>query len=147
MWWALLKVSLDCQCFKLWQFHSTLEWFRHVDYLGTLSLQWDPNYESSLVTFTGHEALVYQAAWSPHLPGCVASVSGTQTLTSQPFSLLWSPFTSPLLSTQHFKIFISTRYVSCLWFQLFQEGSIKTPPNQHRHSHVDTQAVSSRSSN
>ncbi|XP_045122805.1 peroxisomal targeting signal 2 receptor-like [Portunus trituberculatus] len=41
---------------------------------------WDPNHQSSLVTLAGHEGLVYQAAWSPHLPGCVASASGHGTL-------------------------------------------------------------------
>lgn len=46
---------------------------------GTIKL-WDPNREKSLLTMQGHEALVYQAIWSPHITGCVASVSGDQTL-------------------------------------------------------------------
>ncbi|XP_042218480.1 peroxisomal targeting signal 2 receptor-like isoform X2 [Homarus americanus] len=45
----------------------------------TLKL-WDPNRRKSIVTMTGHEANVYQCAWSPHLSGCVASVSGDGTL-------------------------------------------------------------------
>ena len=31
---------------------------------------------TSLVTLKGHGSLVYQGVWSPHIPGCVASVSG-----------------------------------------------------------------------
>lgn len=66
---------------------SSLDWsqtrseqlFVSTSWDATIKL-WDPNHESSLVTFAGHEALVYQAAWSPHLPGCVASVSGDKTL-------------------------------------------------------------------
>lgn len=41
---------------------------------------WDPKCEKSLVTLMGHENLIYQAVWSPHLSGCVASVSGDGTL-------------------------------------------------------------------
>ncbi|XP_064103530.1 peroxisomal targeting signal 2 receptor-like [Macrobrachium nipponense] len=41
---------------------------------------WDPKRERSLITLSGHEALVYQAMWSPHIPGCIASVSGDRTL-------------------------------------------------------------------
>ncbi|XP_071536873.1 peroxisomal targeting signal 2 receptor-like isoform X2 [Panulirus ornatus] len=45
----------------------------------TLKL-WDPNHGKSLLTMLGHDALVYQAVWSPRLSGCVASVSGDGTL-------------------------------------------------------------------
>ncbi|XP_077977192.1 peroxisomal targeting signal 2 receptor-like [Glandiceps talaboti] len=41
---------------------------------------WDPLGHQSLSTFSGHDHVVYSAIWSPHLPGCFASVSGDQTL-------------------------------------------------------------------
>lgn len=41
---------------------------------------WDPNRQSSLNTFSGHTQLVYNAMWSPHVPGCFASVSGDGTM-------------------------------------------------------------------
>ncbi|XP_013401602.1 peroxisomal targeting signal 2 receptor-like [Lingula anatina] len=34
----------------------------------------------SLATFCGHEQRVYSAIWSPHIPGCFASVSGDCTI-------------------------------------------------------------------
>lgn len=38
--------------------------------------QWDINHPSSLMTYTGHENMVYSAIWSPLVPNCFASVSG-----------------------------------------------------------------------
>ncbi|KAK3849305.1 hypothetical protein Pcinc_043937 [Petrolisthes cinctipes] len=37
---------------------------------------WDMNHKHSLRTLTVGESLVYEAVWSPHIPGCMASVSG-----------------------------------------------------------------------
>ncbi|KAK4290863.1 hypothetical protein Pmani_036271 [Petrolisthes manimaculis] len=36
---------------------------------------WDLNHKHSLRTLTVGECLVYEAVWSPHIPGCLASVS------------------------------------------------------------------------
>lgn len=41
---------------------------------------WDINHPSSLMTYTGHENMVYSAIWSPLVPNCFASVSGDNTL-------------------------------------------------------------------
>ncbi|KAI0233572.1 Peroxisomal targeting signal 2 receptor [Lamellibrachia satsuma] len=41
---------------------------------------WDMSRDSSLVTFHGHTNIVYNAVWSPHIPGCFASTSGDGTL-------------------------------------------------------------------
>ncbi|XP_075604320.1 peroxisomal biogenesis factor 7 isoform X1 [Balearica regulorum gibbericeps] len=41
---------------------------------------WDPAVGKSLCTFKGHEGVIYSTIWSPHIPGCFASVSGDQTL-------------------------------------------------------------------
>ncbi|XP_075059252.1 peroxisomal biogenesis factor 7 isoform X1 [Mixophyes fleayi] len=41
---------------------------------------WDPAVGKSLCTFTGHENIIYNTVWSPHIPGCFASASGDQTL-------------------------------------------------------------------
>ncbi|XP_063773480.1 peroxisomal biogenesis factor 7 isoform X2 [Pseudophryne corroboree] len=41
---------------------------------------WDPSIGKSLCTFIGHENIIYNTVWSPHIPGCFASVSGDQTL-------------------------------------------------------------------
>ncbi len=39
--------------------------------------QWDIERSASLSTFTGHEHVLYSAVWSPLVPGCFATVSGT----------------------------------------------------------------------
>ncbi|CAL4086578.1 unnamed protein product, partial [Meganyctiphanes norvegica] len=49
---------------------------------------WDPSQSSCVSSLNGHEALVYQASWSPHLPGCVASVAGDGKLK------IWNAFRS-----------------------------------------------------
>ncbi|ELU03607.1 hypothetical protein CAPTEDRAFT_91261 [Capitella teleta] len=41
---------------------------------------WDVNRSQSLVTLTGHEAVVYAGIWSPFMTGCLASASGDGTL-------------------------------------------------------------------
>ncbi|KAK2148633.1 hypothetical protein LSH36_488g03053 [Paralvinella palmiformis] len=41
---------------------------------------WDIMRSESLASFSGHEHVIYSAAWSPHIPGCFASVSGDHTL-------------------------------------------------------------------
>ncbi|XP_067676661.1 peroxisomal targeting signal 2 receptor-like [Haliotis asinina] len=46
----------------------------------TLIKIWDLHSAQSLVTFRGHDSIVYSAGWSPHVPACFASVSGDQTL-------------------------------------------------------------------
>ncbi|TWW68487.1 Peroxisomal targeting signal 2 receptor [Takifugu flavidus] len=38
-------------------------------------LQWDAALGQSLTTLRGHEGVVYSTIWSPHIPGCFASVS------------------------------------------------------------------------
>lgn len=61
----------------------SVDWSQTQDYQVFVSASWDttlklwdPNRSRSLMTMTGHEALVYQAVWSPHLSGCIASVAG-----------------------------------------------------------------------
>jgi len=41
---------------------------------------WDISHDASTSTFTGHEHLVYQVAWSFHQPGTFASASGDHTV-------------------------------------------------------------------
>ncbi|XP_041354220.1 peroxisomal targeting signal 2 receptor-like [Gigantopelta aegis] len=41
---------------------------------------WDLQNSQSLNTFSGHEYIVYNVAWSPHIPGCFVSASGDCTL-------------------------------------------------------------------
>ncbi|TNM94555.1 hypothetical protein fugu_017314 [Takifugu bimaculatus] len=41
---------------------------------------WDAALGQSLTTLRGHEGVVYSTIWSPHIPGCFASVSGDGTL-------------------------------------------------------------------
>lgn len=41
---------------------------------------WDITRKSSLMTFRGHNNIVYSAIWSPHIPGCFASTSVDTTL-------------------------------------------------------------------
>ncbi|BFZ09653.1 hypothetical protein BsWGS_12692 [Bradybaena similaris] len=41
---------------------------------------WDITHQQSLATYTGHDYIVYNACWSPHIPGCFASASGDQTV-------------------------------------------------------------------
>ena len=45
--------------------------------INNLLSQWDPKGTVSLSTFVGHSDLVYAVSWSPQLPNCFASVSGT----------------------------------------------------------------------
>uniref|UniRef100_A0A674P771 Peroxin-7 n=1 Tax=Takifugu rubripes TaxID=31033 RepID=A0A674P771_TAKRU len=42
--------------------------------------EWDAALGQSLTTLRGHEGVVYSTIWSPHIPGCFASVSGDGTL-------------------------------------------------------------------
>ncbi|XP_005090618.1 peroxisomal targeting signal 2 receptor [Aplysia californica] len=37
---------------------------------------WDISQAQSIETFQGHDHIVYQVSWSPHVPGCFASASG-----------------------------------------------------------------------
>lgn len=41
---------------------------------------WDINQNNSIATFLGHDHLVYQICWSPHIPGSFASASGDRTV-------------------------------------------------------------------
>ncbi|KAJ1154796.1 hypothetical protein NDU88_007539, partial [Pleurodeles waltl] len=38
---------------------------------------WDPAVARSLCTFKGHQGVIYSTVWSPHIPGCFASASGS----------------------------------------------------------------------
>lgn len=41
---------------------------------------WDITQNNSLLTFLGHEHIVYNVSWAPHIPGCFASASGDHTI-------------------------------------------------------------------
>ena len=68
---------------------------------------WDPNRKMSLNTFLGHEQLVYNAMWSPHVPNCFASVSGDGTLK------LWNSLT-PQCPSASYRVH-DAEVLSCDW--------------------------------
>lgn len=70
------SAEVYCIC---WSLTRQEELFVSGSWDRTLKL-WNPNSPSSVTTFTGHNHLIYDVAWSPHIPGCFASASGDHTV-------------------------------------------------------------------